>query len=250
MVERIVRHTSVPAEHKEAQKIWFAVETPASCALQLRPVANARRHLVAARGRRPCHQCQRTTSEEVMTEHTEHRGRRPRRIYFTGDCDGFRFAREALANHARRFEVVGWSDHVAQAPACSAGELNCVLHGTRAEMFPRAARSPRSGSRPGRRIMVTGLEHGDRAVEEALEAEWRSVPRAPAADRERACDPEGRSCERGIVDGRFAAGQGRDGVPAGAGQATASNLGAALAKQGEQDAASRPRPPGSATPRS
>lgn len=58
------------------------------------------------------------------------------RIYFTGDCDGFADLREALSNHSE-LEVVGWSDHVAQAAGVLAGgHLNCVLHGTRSDSFP------------------------------------------------------------------------------------------------------------------
>jgi len=53
------------------------------------------------------------------------------RIYFTGDCDGFADLREGLSNHPE-LEVVGWSDHVAQAAGVLAGgHLNGILHGTR-----------------------------------------------------------------------------------------------------------------------
>jgi pilus assembly protein CpaE len=68
-----------------------------------------------------------------MTETTEPQ---PTRLYFTGDCDGLTDLREALSSHPD-FEVVGWSDHVAQAAGVLAGgHLDCVLHGTRAETFP------------------------------------------------------------------------------------------------------------------
>jgi pilus assembly protein CpaE len=68
-----------------------------------------------------------------MTETTESQ---PTRLYFTGDCDGLTDLREALSNHPD-FEVVGWSDHVAQAAGVLAGgHLDCVLHGTRSESFP------------------------------------------------------------------------------------------------------------------
>jgi pilus assembly protein CpaE len=68
-----------------------------------------------------------------MTETTEPQ---PTRLYFTGDCDGLTDLREALSSHPD-FEVVGWSDHVAQAAGVLAGgHLDCVLHGTRSETFP------------------------------------------------------------------------------------------------------------------
>ena len=62
----------------------------------------------------------------------------PTRLYFTGDCDGLADLREALTGHPD-LEVVGWSDHVAQAAGVLAGgHLDCVLHGTRSEKFPAA----------------------------------------------------------------------------------------------------------------
>ena len=58
------------------------------------------------------------------------------RIYFTGDCEGLAELREALSNHPD-VDVIGWSDHVAQATGVLAGgHLDCVLHGTRHESFP------------------------------------------------------------------------------------------------------------------
>jgi pilus assembly protein CpaE len=60
----------------------------------------------------------------------------PTRLYFTGDCDGLADLRESLAAHPD-LEVVGWSDHVAQAAGVLAGgHLDCILHGTRSESFP------------------------------------------------------------------------------------------------------------------
>jgi pilus assembly protein CpaE len=68
-----------------------------------------------------------------MTENNE---TQPTRLYFTGDCDGLADLRESLAAHAD-LEVVGWSDHVAQAAGVLAGgHLDCILHGTRSESFP------------------------------------------------------------------------------------------------------------------
>jgi pilus assembly protein CpaE len=68
-----------------------------------------------------------------VSEHLE----TPRtRIYFTGDCEGLTELREALSNHPG-LEVVGWSEHVAQATGVLAGgHLDCILHGTRSEGFP------------------------------------------------------------------------------------------------------------------
>ncbi|MFL5952919.1 MAG: CpaE family protein [Gaiellaceae bacterium] len=58
------------------------------------------------------------------------------RLYFTGDCDGFTELRDALAAHAE-LEVVGASEHVAQATgALAGGHLDCILHGTRSDSFP------------------------------------------------------------------------------------------------------------------
>jgi pilus assembly protein CpaE len=58
------------------------------------------------------------------------------RIYFTGQCDGLNELREALGEQ-HELEVVGWSDHVAQASGVLAGgHLDCVVHGTRLESFP------------------------------------------------------------------------------------------------------------------
>ncbi len=58
------------------------------------------------------------------------------RIYLTGDCDGFDVLRKALAEHAE-IEVVGESEHVAQATGVLAGgHLDCVLHATREASFP------------------------------------------------------------------------------------------------------------------
>ena len=52
-----------------------------------------------------------------MTENNE---TQPTRLYFTGDCDGLVDLREALTSHPD-LEVVGWSDHVAQAAGVLAG---------------------------------------------------------------------------------------------------------------------------------
>ena len=106
-----------------------------------------------------------------MSETTEN----PRtRIYFTGDCDGFADLREGLSNHPE-LEVVGWSDHVAQAAGVLAGgHLNCILHGTRSESFPgtevaairEQTRSP---------IIVVASSTANELLEEALTADIADV---------------------------------------------------------------------------
>jgi Flp pilus assembly CpaE family ATPase len=60
------------------------------------------------------------------------------RIYCTGACDGFEALWTALGEHDE-IELVGQSDHVAQATGVLAGgHLDCVLHATRAATFPAA----------------------------------------------------------------------------------------------------------------
>jgi pilus assembly protein CpaE len=96
------------------------------------------------------------------------------RIYFTGDCDGFAELRDGLSNHPE-LEVVGWSDHVAQAAGVLAGgHLNCILHGTRSESFPgtevaairEQTRSP---------IIVVASSTANELLEEALTADIADV---------------------------------------------------------------------------
>ena len=60
------------------------------------------------------------------------------RLYFTGDCIGFQELRESLAQHPE-LEVIGASEHVAQATgALAGGHLDCVLHATTDDVFPGA----------------------------------------------------------------------------------------------------------------
>src|SRR3954449_3084521 len=96
------------------------------------------------------------------------------RIYFTGDCDGFAELREGLSNHPE-LEVVGWSDHVAQAAGVLAGgHLSCILHGTRSESFPgtevaairEQTRSP---------IIVVASSTANELLEEELTADIADV---------------------------------------------------------------------------
>ena len=59
------------------------------------------------------------------------------RIYFTGDCEGFAELRDALAEHPE-LEVVGSSEHVAQAAGVLAGgHLDCILHAHARRRVPR-----------------------------------------------------------------------------------------------------------------
>jgi pilus assembly protein CpaE len=67
-----------------------------------------------------------------VSEETTHRTR----IYLTGTCEGFATITESLSNHPD-LEVVGASEHVAQATgALAGGHLDCVLHGSRDGSFP------------------------------------------------------------------------------------------------------------------
>ena len=60
----------------------------------------------------------------------------PTRIYLTGDCEGYAGLRDSLGER-HEVEVVGWSEHVAQAAGVLAGgHLDCVLHATREASFP------------------------------------------------------------------------------------------------------------------
>ena len=96
------------------------------------------------------------------------------RIYFTGGCDGLPELREALAQHPD-LEVVGWSDHVAQAAgALAGGHLDCILHGTRAESFPGTELAAiREQTRAPVIIVAAGT--ANEMLEDALEADVADV---------------------------------------------------------------------------
>jgi pilus assembly protein CpaE len=67
-------------------------------------------------------------SDQAQTQRT--------RVYLTGDCDGFGGLRESLAERPE-LELIGWSEHVAQASgALAGGHLDCILHATREPEFP------------------------------------------------------------------------------------------------------------------
>ena len=180
-----------------------------------------------------------------MSEQTDNDTQRTR-IYFTGDCEGFTDLRDALANHPE-LEVVGWSDHVAQAAGVLAGgHLNCILHGTRAESFPggRGRRDPRADALADHHRR---LEHGDRAARGGARGRGRRRARPAAADRERRVrHPQVGACEAPALDGRaLAAGPGRDRVLAEGRHGQDRHRlepGCRAREAGSQDAAARPRP--------
>ncbi len=110
-----------------------------------------------------------------MTETTEPQ---PTRLYFTGDCDGLTDLREALSSHPD-FEVVGWSDHVAQAAGVLAGgHLDCVLHGTRAETFP-ATEIAAIREQTRTPIVVVASSAAGALLEEALRSDVADVLMLP-----------------------------------------------------------------------
>jgi pilus assembly protein CpaE len=108
-----------------------------------------------------------------MTERNDN-GRDRVRIYFTGDCDGLGAVREALEAHDE-VEVVGGSEHVAQATCVLAGgHLDCVLHATRHEAFPAGeVAAIREQTRAPIVLLASGGARG--LLEDALEADVADV---------------------------------------------------------------------------
>jgi pilus assembly protein CpaE len=100
------------------------------------------------------------------------------RLYFTGDCEGFENLRESLAQHPE-LEVVGWSEHVAQAAGVLAGgHLECVLHGTRSEDFPAGeVAAIREQTRSPIVLVASGGAAG--MLEDALDADVADVLMLP-----------------------------------------------------------------------
>jgi pilus assembly protein CpaE len=96
------------------------------------------------------------------------------RIYFTGDCEGFAELRDALAQHPE-LDVIGWSEHVAQATGVLAGgHLDCILHGTRHEAFPATeVAAIREQTRAP--IVITATGAGTAILDEALDADVSDV---------------------------------------------------------------------------
>jgi pilus assembly protein CpaE len=100
------------------------------------------------------------------------------RLYFTGDCEGFANLRESLAQHPE-LEVVGWSEHVAQAAGVLAGgHLECILHGTRADEFPAVeVAAIREQTRSPIVLVASGGAAG--MLEDALDADVADVLMLP-----------------------------------------------------------------------
>jgi pilus assembly protein CpaE len=96
------------------------------------------------------------------------------RLYFTGDCDGFVGLRGSLADHPE-LEVIGFSEHVAQATGVLAGgHLECILHGTRSESFP-AAEIAAIREQTRAPIIVVASGSGTGILDEALDADVSDV---------------------------------------------------------------------------
>jgi pilus assembly protein CpaE len=104
-----------------------------------------------------------------MSEHTN-----PTRIYFTGDCEGFTNLRGSLEDRPD-LEVIGWSDHVAQASgALAGGHLDCVLHATRESTFP-AAEIAAIKEQTRAPVVVVAADEGEAILDGALEADVADV---------------------------------------------------------------------------
>jgi len=171
-----------------------------------------------------------------MTDH-QHEQQKTR-IYFTGQCEGLPELREALSAHDD-LEVVGWSDHVAQATGVLAGgHLDCVVHGTRMETFPATeVAAIREQTRAP--IVIVASGGATALLEGALEADVADVLLLPqlvenvvftirkAAHAKRGV-PTVTRAQLGRVVTVFS-------PKGGTGKTvTASNLAAALAKQGKK----------------
>jgi len=169
---------------------------------------------------------------------SEHTDTQRTRLYFTGDCDGLADLRDALAQHPE-LEVIGFSDHVAQATGVLAGgHLDCVLHATRSDTFPA---TEVAAIREQTRAPIVLVASGTPAelLEDALEADVSDVLLLPqlvenvvftvkkASHAKRAL-PTVTRAQFGRVVTVFS-------PKGGTGKTvTASNLAAALAKQGKK----------------
>jgi pilus assembly protein CpaE len=160
------------------------------------------------------------------------------RIYFTGQCEGLIELRDALSEHGE-LEVIGWSDHVAQAAGVLAGgHLDCIVHGTRSDTFPAGeVAAIREQTRAP--IVVVASGGATALLEDALEAEVADVLLLPqlvenvvftirkAAHAKRSV-PTVTRAQLGRVVTVFS-------PKGGTGKTvTASNLAASLAKQGRK----------------
>jgi pilus assembly protein CpaE len=170
-----------------------------------------------------------------MTEQTEVQRTR---LYFTGDCDGFGELKDSLAEH-HGLEVIGSSEHVAQASgALAGGHLDCILHATRSESFP-AAEIAAIREQTRAPIVVVASGSASEILEEALDADVSDVLLLPQlvenvlfvikkASHAKRAVPTVTRAQLGRVITVFS-------PKGGTGKTvTASNLGAALAKQGKK----------------
>lgn len=170
-----------------------------------------------------------------MSDHVE----TPRiRLYFTGDCEGFTDLRAALSQHDE-LEVIGASEHVAQASGVLAGgHLNCILHATRSDSFPATeVAAIREQTRAPIVLVASGAPTA--ILEDALEADVSDVLLLPQlienvlfvvkkASHAKRAMPAVTRAQAGRVVTVFS-------PKGGTGKTvTASNLAAALAKQGRR----------------
>jgi len=108
------------------------------------------------------------------------------RLYFTGDCDGFPELRDALAQHSE-LEVIGSSEHVAQATGVLAGgHLDCILHATRSETFP-ATEIAAIREQTRAPVVVVASGSATAILEEALERGRLRRPSAAASSSTTSC---------------------------------------------------------------
>ena len=100
--------------------------------------------------------------------------REPVRIYVTGSCDGLERLREALADHPE-LDLVGWSEHVAEATAALAGgHLQVVVHATRSTTLPAVEIAAiREQTRSPIVIIASGESSG--LLDDALDADVTDV---------------------------------------------------------------------------
>jgi pilus assembly protein CpaE len=106
-----------------------------------------------------------------MTDQTENL---QTRVYFTGQCEGLDELREALGQN-EGLEVVGWSGQVAQASGVLAGgHLDCIVHGTRSTEFPATeVAAIREQTRTP--IVIVASGGATALLEDALEADVADV---------------------------------------------------------------------------
>jgi pilus assembly protein CpaE len=100
------------------------------------------------------------------------------RIYITGDCEGLHSLREALEQHPE-LELVGTSEHVAQAAsALAGGHLDAILHGTHASSLPMGEIAAiREQTRTP--IVVLASGEASQLLDEALDADVADVMLLP-----------------------------------------------------------------------